>query len=368
MNRRSVCAVDIRPVRSHTNTAGNPKRMSDSFCEVVLPFQSDAELLEEYVSIHGGLRFGKLLEDLDALAASVAYLHCDDADLTLVTAAVDRIDLLKSFDDRVSDVRMRGFVTFVGRSSMEVTMSVELESGKGWELGALAKFVFVARSKDGSRAVQVNRLIVETEREKELFSLGEARHAYRLKRNEQSLFRQPPTAEESELLHKLLIQQPTQPEIPKSIPMRKTGMTSIRICHPQERNIHNFIFGGYLMREAYELAYSTASVFVKGAALVVTTLDDLNFVHPVAIGSLLHLGGRIVYTDRDPCTRHPRIHVECTADVIDPTTGVRKTTNTFHFTFVCLKIKDMATVIPETYEEAMRYLEGKRRVQFDDSQ
>lgn len=348
-----------------------PKRMADSFCELELPFCTSPDLFETYRSIHGGLRFGKLMEDLDALAASIAYRHCDDADLTLVTAAVDRIDLLKSFDDRLCDVRMRGFVTYVGRSSMEVTISVEMSEQQEWELAALAKFVFVARSTDGSTAVPVNRLVVETERERELYRLGEARHQYRLRRNEQSLFRQPPTEEESRRLHNLLIKAPLgeSQSSANNIPMRKTEMTSIRVCHPQERNIHNFIFGGYLMREAFELAYSTASLFTRGRGLIITTVDDLSFVHPVAIGSLLHFQGCIVYTDADPHQAHfQRLHVQVIADVIDPKTESRKTTNTFHFTFICPRAEDKTAseVIPETYTDAMRYLEGKRRVEFTD--
>lgn len=363
------CAHQQRVTRNRQQLG--PKHMSDSYCELELPFRTSIDLLEAYRSIHGGLRFGKLMEDLDALAASIAYRHCDDADLTLVTAAVDRIDLLKSFDDRLCDVRMRGFVTYVGRSSMEVTISVEINENRDWELAALAKFVFVARTADGSQAVPVNRLILETSREKEIFRLGEARHQYRLRRNEQSLFRQPPTEEESRLLHQLLIKSPSVVQ-PKNhnVPMKSTEMTSIRICHPQERNIHNFIFGGYLMREAFELAYSTASVFTHGRELTVTTVDDVSFVHPVAIGSLLHFNGRIVYADLDPHhDHHQRLHIEVMADVIDPKTESRKTTNTFHYTFVCpQEQQDPSWVVPETYTEAMRYLEGKRRVEFSDPQ
>lgn len=44
-----------------------PKRMIDSYCQVVLPFASDLQLREEYVNVYRGLRLGKLMEDLDAL-------------------------------------------------------------------------------------------------------------------------------------------------------------------------------------------------------------------------------------------------------------------------------------------------------------
>lgn len=39
------------------------------------------------------------------------------------------------------------------------------------------------------------------------------------------------------------------------------GFESTVLMQPQERNIHNKIFGGFLMRKAFELAWSTAYVF-----------------------------------------------------------------------------------------------------------
>lgn len=62
------------------------------------------------------------MEDLDALAGAIGYKHADDgksdsAPITIVTASVDRIDLLKPLG--VADIRLSGHVTYVGYSSME---------------------------------------------------------------------------------------------------------------------------------------------------------------------------------------------------------------------------------------------------------
>lgn len=359
----------------------NSKRMSDSFLEVLLPCASDAELGAEYVNFQGGLRLGRLLEDLDALAASIAYLYCDDAAVTLVTAAVDRIDLLHPGAlGRLADLRLRGMVTYVGRSSMEITMSIEMlrpNQGAIWQLGALAKFLFVARSLDGKTSVPVPRLLLETEGERDLFTLGQARHQYRLRRSETSLFRQPPTDAESRLLHQLLIQQQAAKEtsIRSVMPMRRTCCSSLRICHPQDRNVHNFIFGGHLMREAFELAYGTALQYTAGAQpLLPMVIEDITFVHPVAIGSLINFEATIVYVTDDSSkdfeaipkatTGCSLLHVEVIADVINPQKGTRVTTNTFHFTFKApTPTADLPPLLPETYHEAMKYLEGKRRLE-----
>jgi acyl-coenzyme A thioesterase 9 len=103
---------------SHSHVA---KKMKDSFCEITLNFKAKPELLDEYVSSYGGVRVGKvrlsrclykILEDLDALAGTIAYLHCDDHNqdtqpLTIVTASVDRIDLLNQLD-RNANLRLSG--------------------------------------------------------------------------------------------------------------------------------------------------------------------------------------------------------------------------------------------------------------------
>lgn len=43
--------------------------------------------------------------------------------------------------------------------------------------------------------------------------------------------------------------------------------------------------------------------------------------------------------------------------VIEPTTGKRSTTNVFHFAF---NVSTDIHVVPETYEEAMLYINGRR--------
>jgi acyl-coenzyme A thioesterase 9 len=72
-----------------------PRSMSDSYTELVLPFGSSSELMDQYTNATGGIRMGKwvafiylytvkqqdelspnrLMEHLDSLAASIAYRH-----------------------------------------------------------------------------------------------------------------------------------------------------------------------------------------------------------------------------------------------------------------------------------------------------
>lgn len=319
------------------------------------------------------------MEDLDVFAATCAYMHCGTSSaspagdkLTIVTAAVDRIDVQMRLDEPVN-LRMKGMVTWVGSSSMEVTIKVESTedqidaesgvfidqslsssstgNGGSWKLAALAKFIMVARDRNGP--VKVPRLLLQSPTEREIYQVGEERSKVRLARAQQSLFKEPPTAAESVELHRLFLNNDLAATT--NVPISQTTLSTTKICHPQERNIHDLIFGGYLMREAFELGFTCGQLFSR-SHLHFLSVDELAFKHPVPIGAVLQLNAQVVYTHDD------LIHVEVIADVLTVETGDRKTTNTFHFTYRLAGPK-LHDVKPTTYMEAMKYLEGKRRVQ-----
>jgi acyl-coenzyme A thioesterase 9 len=372
------------------------------------------------------------MEDLDVFAATCAYMHCGTATtsgekLMIVTAAVDRIDMHMRLDEPLN-LRMKGMVTFVGRSSMEVTILIESSAGpidpdtsteayteqpgvsqtrtnrdptieqlastfsaddsmpaNGlWKPAAVAKFIMVAR--DAMGPVEVPRIRLTSEREEAIFAAGEQRNCARLERTQQSLFKEPPTAAESVLLHRLFLSSTGSSSASQALSIAATALTTTKLCHPQERNIHNLIFGGYLMREAFELGYTCAQMFARAGELQFLAVDELAFKHPVPIGALLQLSAHVVYTQEEqlsslesdqtassqqtsnePARLAQMIHVEVVADVVNITSHDRKTTNTFHFTFRLDPTAphhpgSLRTVRPSTYVEAMRYLEGKRRL------
>ena len=211
------------------------KHIRDSYCELLLPFADDAEIRSDYVSIYGGIRFGKLLEDLDVLAATVAYLHCGTTTttntkekLTIVTAAVDRIKVIcPAAFEKVHNVRLRALATNVGRSSMEVSVSLETQEGNLWIKAAIARFIMVARSADGSSAVPINHLAAETERDTRILQGGEQRRQVRLQRDQRSVFKSPPTEQESLLIHNIFLERPP------GIPISATLCKLTQLCQPQ---------------------------------------------------------------------------------------------------------------------------------------
>ena len=109
------------PVLSPENAMGKC-RTDDSWLEMVLPF-SDQTILRESMMMDDGktLRYGKLFELLDALAADVAYRHCGgkNSPLTIVTASVDNVKNFANINI-LNDIKMQGYITYAGASSMEV--------------------------------------------------------------------------------------------------------------------------------------------------------------------------------------------------------------------------------------------------------
>ncbi len=70
------------------------------------------------------------------------------------------------------------------------------------------------------------------------------------------------------VLHTQCISNPTTPA-PVACPateshqlfMDDTSLENTFTCQPQQRNMHGRVFGGFLMRRAFELAHSTAYMF-----------------------------------------------------------------------------------------------------------
>ena len=111
------------PVKSEGDPIGK-RRMDDSWLEIILPFSDHSSLREAMMTSDGGaVRYGKLFEILDGLAGDIAYRHCGGRNekLAIVTASVDGMKASRRIDIH-NDVRLQGYLTYVGTSSMEVSI------------------------------------------------------------------------------------------------------------------------------------------------------------------------------------------------------------------------------------------------------
>ncbi|KAJ2726154.1 hypothetical protein GGI07_000793 [Coemansia sp. Benny D115] len=351
------------------------KKISDSFTEMFLPFKDDLALRENYINYYGDIRLGKVLEDLDRIAGAVAYKHASDANgnpapTIFVTASVDRIDLKSPLSPN-KNYRLVGTVTYVGFSSMEIHIQAQQIPEPGSPSGPeepnlVARFTMVGRDRYTGKASQVNPLLLEDESQRRLVKLSEQIKEHKKAQTQTTLAKQPPNSEERFVMHQLWTEtskfQDSMYGSPVSLPddmvwLDQTVMESVTVCFPSERNVHNKIFGGYLMRLAHELSFANGSVFTKSRPSYVS-LDDFSFKKPVNIGSILRLRSQVVYSEPE----NKSFQVAVSADVIDNMKGTAERTNTFYFNFCCPGGL-VRRVVPRSYSDMMKYLEGRRRSQ-----
>ncbi|KAK9450454.1 HotDog domain-containing protein [Limtongia smithiae] len=344
------------------------RTMDDSFTSISLPFKQDQWLLDAYVNSAGRLRIGQIFQDLDALAGVIAYKHCAPADPTIVTASVDRISLLKRLTV-LNDIELYGNVTWTGRSSMEI--SIKAKTVPNNEVFLTANFTFVARHPLTGKSYPINRLVCNNDTERQIFERAESYNAAKRRAAKQGgLLASPPNAQEAEIIHAMWVrlsayEDPNSTlELPPGVvPMSKTTMHSTMLMQPQYRNRHSYmIFGGYLLRQTFELAYCCAAAFTHGMPHFIS-LDQTTFRSPVPVGSVLYLTASVSYTQHQPrsATGSPAgtfVQVRVDSTVRDIEHGTAEDSGSFTYTYFVEN--KSASVLPVSYSEAMQYLEGRR--------
>ena len=370
------------------------KAPNESFLQIELLVESDASVRDQYLNFRGGLRFGKLLEDIDAFAGNIAFMHCNDGDPTtkvpvLVTACLDRLDI--NFPVTLNlrnDYLLEGRVNWTSKSSVQIDISLfpKTESGRGDQNQLTASMVFV--HVQNSKAAAVNQVTPGNAAEQRLFAAGEAANARRKLERVTSLKNKAPTSDESEKLHLAMISGFGE----SAIKLSATRMEAVELMQPQERNRAGKIFGGFLMHEAYELAYATAASYAamsNGAggvvgAPTVMALDDVTFTKPVSIGDVVIFSAKVSYTGSNevllqhqgqstdyPASISAVFQVVVTTHILDLKTGNRSLANEFQFTFMSRDAEvpgfpvqpiPVRPIRPTSYSEGMIWLDGRRRM------
>ena len=421
---------DITDLPQPTSLSSITKTIEDSYISVLLPFGTDIEFRNAYINRWGQLRVGKLLEEIDAFAGIIAYLHCDDNNpstgpLTLVTASLDRLDLLTYPLLPNINYYLKGAVTYSGTSSMNIDVDLSAipnnhpdvhklqtthnlqpnsntttittnnttlsSSSSSSELIPViqASMTFVARNKD-NQSVPVPRIIPKNTFETKLFNIGHNATEQRKISRKTSLYRLPPTTTELQLVHALFMElesmglrnivnlsptSSTSSSSSSSIPsnirfVSDTKTTTTIITMPQDRNIHGKVFGGYLMRKAFEIAFACGWKFT-GVLPKFLALDDVTFLLPVETGTLLTFEARVTYARGHPNKTYsisvaafmetPNNNNNATITSNSIPKQQQQLTNEFNFVFYCDDSAHVPRIYPRTYAEAMDYIHAYRR-------
>lgn len=108
--------------------------------------------------------------------------------------------------------------------------------------------------------------------------------------------------------------------------MSQTIQRNTLLMHLQDKNLSGKIFGGNILRLAYELAWVTAFKFLKGKFPKCTHIDDVQFLGPVEIGTMMELEAVISYISEEVL----HVIVECQNS---RGSGETKTTNILRISF-----------------------------------
>lgn len=344
------------------------RSMQDSFTSAIIPLASDVKLRDKYVGFLGEIRVGRLLEDMDLFAVWVVHQHVLVPNLTpgtplpytFVTILVDKIDFTDLDAKSDADIRLSGHVSYVGKSSIEVVVWLEQKRVGKWRKLTRALFLMAARDPTNSRAAVVNPLVPANEEEQKIFDGGQNRKKQRQLAQKSDLHKTEPNPFETKLIHDLFIKtidmgsKAFNKRIlpPGSVFMEDADLSNIIFSHPEDRNNHNKIFGGFLMRHAMELSWALAYTFSKRRPKLLH-ISDINFIKPVEVSSLISMSAHVLYTELN------YMEIVVIAEVFDPITGTQSTTNSFYYTYSI--DQTLPQVIPKTYHEAIHYIDGRRK-------
>lgn len=323
-----------------------------------LPLSSDLKVRRRYMVVDepltGNFRFGLLLEDLDIMAeqAALGYARRFHDDAKVVTAAIDNI-IVRHVVDNDRDIQIDARINHVGRSSMVVGMRVEHPGEPSTHI-ASCYFTMVAR---GGESAEESRILPALDYQDELEKRRAEKSLYEreLYRQQQAALQEPPSSEEFMLLRGLH-QAQDEPGF-NGLKAKRLVVDAWERMYPEQEYVPHRIFGGYIIRRAYELSSICAELVAPDRALI-AAVNRINFFHPVRLGDKLHYTCRVVYTSDS------FICVEAGIERISRDRTSKALSNSCLFTFVNvdsnLKHQPVPQIYPSTYAEDARYLAAYR--------
>ena len=310
----------------------------------------------------GNVRFGLMLEILDKLAeeAALDYVRRAHPEARVVTAAIDNI-YIRASADVTRDMVFRARVNFVGRTSLEVGIRVEHPLGPHGEPPAhiaSCYFTMVARSTagEGAESLVLPTLTPEGDLGRRRWDRAIARReAYRQQEHQAQ---EPPSREEYGLLASLHAAQ-DRPDF-EGLLAADCVTNGWERTYPEHENVPLKIFGGYLIRRAFEQSALCAEEVALDRPVIVA-VNRINFVHPVRMGDKLHFVSRAAYSGRTSVS----VETEIIRISRDRTQTHLSNSCIFTFTNVdaALRPRPVPPIYPASYGEDARYLAAVRRHQ-----
>jgi len=335
-----------------------------SWVRFKFPISKNTEMRDTLQRFFTGLRIGKIVEIMDYVAVTAAYKFAkqepSQKTALMATASMNDMEIFESQIDSSKDLYLTAYACYVGKTSMEIRVDVS-HSEEPKDLIAAAYSMFVSRdAQDYSKAYVLPDLSFEGENDEAKCILrqeyGKRNKQRRIEFAANSAFKVPPSSEESIELHGLF--RKSMHAKKSYIPIDKTQREKLVLTHVQDKNAHGMVFGGYVMKEALELAWSVSYLNGDGTNPLYLKIDDVTFLRPIKIGSIVNFKACVAYIKGN------LINVQVVADIVknnqDSEEDEEERVFEVHVTFNVQN--EIKPVIPVTYNHGMLYLEGKRRV------
>ncbi|KAK6937921.1 hypothetical protein RJ641_031429 [Dillenia turbinata] len=304
------------------------KAPAQSRTSILYNFSTDYILREQYRDRWNGVKIGKLLEDLDALAGTISVkiveelmrasilaasnlaesgihlawypvcryiVHCSVDEsmirpVSFVTASVNRMVLKKPISVDI-DTKISGAVIWVGRSLIEIHWKSISPPPKVTWFCNLSWFVgheLVEQKLQNPNYKSESRKTRTAENSSATYTVVLTANFIFVAQDsdwEGCSGRRDRTGEiengDVSRLKAMLAEGWIFCDMPAladrdSILLRDTRLENSLICQPWQRNIHGHIFGGFLMHRAFEPAFSTAGMMPS-----FLEVDHVDFLRPV---------------------------------------------------------------------------------------
>lgn len=134
-------------------------------------------LMPEHINGYKRLFGGKLMEWIDVVGAVVARRH---SNCNVTTACVDNL-VFKAAAYVNSTVVLKGYITYVGRTSMEVRVDTFVEKLSGEQTMINTAYLVLVALDENDKPTEVPRILLQTQKEKDEFVQGKLRSEYRKK-------------------------------------------------------------------------------------------------------------------------------------------------------------------------------------------
>jgi acyl-CoA hydrolase len=141
-------------------------------------------------------------------------------------------------------------------------------------------------------------------------------------------------------------------------PVRQSQVEMTELVLPNDANIHGSVLGGRVMH-FIDICAAVAANRHARSGVVTAAVDEIEFLHPVAVGHLLLLRASVNYASRTSMEVGVKVWSE------DPSTGERRHTSSAFLTFVAVDREgrpvEVPPVLAETDEEKRRHGDAQRR-------